>query len=85
MAVDDFAPRGSSAQQQQLHGKADRLLRAQGNRSGRGRMRPDGSLQLTKPPRGLILSTGRIFRAVRACALGCALRRSRPATSTCLD
>ncbi len=34
------------------------MLRAQGNRSGRGRMRPDGSLQLTKPPRGLILSTG---------------------------
>src|SRR5439155_983782 len=37
---------------------ADRLLRAQGNRSGRLRMRPDGSLRACKPPRGLILSTG---------------------------
>ena len=34
------------------------MLRAQGNRSGRGRMRPDATLKPIKPTRGLILSTG---------------------------
>jgi hypothetical protein len=34
------------------------LLRAQGNRAGRQRMRADGGLRPPKPPRGLVLSTG---------------------------
>lgn len=58
LVVDDFAPTGSSADVQRLHREADRLLRAQGNHSGRQRMRPDGGLRPTKPPRGLIVSTG---------------------------
>jgi bifunctional DNA primase/polymerase-like protein len=58
LIVDDFAPRGTIAEVQQLHAKADRLLRAQGNAAGRGRMRPDGSQRPTKHPRGLIVSTG---------------------------
>jgi len=58
LTVDDFAPRGTIADVQQLHAKADRLLRAQGNAAGRGRMRPDGSQRPAKHPRGLILSTG---------------------------
>lgn len=58
LVVDDFAPQPGSRQQQTLHSKAERLLRAQGNGSGRGRMNADGSLRLTRPPRGLILSTG---------------------------
>jgi hypothetical protein len=56
--VDDFAPHGSPADVARQHKDADRLLRAQGNRSGRGRCGPDGSLRPAKPPRGLILSTG---------------------------
>jgi hypothetical protein len=56
--VDDFAPTGSQGDVQRFHRDADRVLRAQGNRSGRQRMRPDGSLRPTKPPRGLLLSTG---------------------------
>jgi hypothetical protein len=56
--VDDFAPTGSAANVQRMHADADRLLRAQGNNSGRQRMRPDGGMRPTKPPRGLILSTG---------------------------
>jgi hypothetical protein len=56
--VDDFAPRGTRADVERLHGSADRLMRAQGNRAGRGRMRADGSLWPVRPPRGLIVSTG---------------------------
>ena len=58
LVVDDFAPTGSSFDVQRYHREADRVLRAQGNRSGRGRMAADGSLRSSKPPRGLILSTG---------------------------
>jgi hypothetical protein len=56
--VDDFAPTGSQYEVAKFHQRADRVIRAQGNRSGRGRMRPDGSLRPVKPPRGLMVSTG---------------------------
>jgi hypothetical protein len=56
--VDDFAPGGDAKTTERAHADADRLLRAQGNRSGRLRMRPDSGLQISRPPRGLILSTG---------------------------
>ena len=58
LTVDDFAPNGSSYDIQRYHRDADRLLRAQGNRSSRQRMRSDATLRPVKPPRGLILSTG---------------------------
>ena len=58
LLVDDFAPTGSQADIQRMNGKADRVLRAQGNRSGRSRMNADGSLRPDRPPRGLVLSTG---------------------------
>jgi len=58
LTVDDFVPQGSVHDIQRLHGQADRLLRNQGNRAGRQRMRSDGSLAATRPPRGLIVSTG---------------------------
>jgi hypothetical protein len=58
LVVDDFAPAGSMADAERAHREADRILRAQGNRSGRQRMRADGSLRPAKPPRGLIVSTG---------------------------
>jgi hypothetical protein len=56
--LDDFAPVGSSYDVQRWHKKADRVLRAKGNASGRQRMRPDTTLRPEKPPRALILSTG---------------------------
>jgi hypothetical protein len=56
LVVDDFAPRGGQFDVQKMHRDADRLLRGQGNRSGRGRMRKSTSLRLAKPPRGLIVS-----------------------------
>lgn len=57
-SVDDFCPTGSSSDVARLHREADRLFRAQGNNSGRQRMRSDATLKAAKPPRGLILSTG---------------------------
>jgi hypothetical protein len=58
LVVDDFAPEGTSFDVQRLHREAARLVRAQGNRAGRNRLRADGSLRPVKYPRGLILSTG---------------------------
>lgn len=56
--VDDYAPSGTANDIARLNATADRLLRAQGNGSARGRMRADGSLRPNKPPRGFVLSTG---------------------------
>jgi len=58
LVVDDFAPSSSLNDAQRSQREAERLLRAQGNRSGRGRLRSDGTPRPPKPPRGLILSTG---------------------------
>lgn len=56
--VDDFAPGGGPHDVARWHQRADRIIRAQGNNAGRGRMRADGTLRPPKPPRGLVLSTG---------------------------
>jgi len=58
MVVDDFAPGGTLYDVTRLHRTADRLLRAQGNRSGRGRMRADATLRAEYYPRGFIVSSG---------------------------
>lgn len=58
LTVDDFSPTGSKYEIDKLHRDADRLLRGQGNQSGRGRMRADTTLRPARPPRGLIVSTG---------------------------
>jgi hypothetical protein len=58
LLVDDFAPQGSQHDVSRTHRDADRLIRAQGNNTGRSRMRSDATLRPTKSPRGLILSTG---------------------------
>jgi hypothetical protein len=64
--VDDFAPYGTRSDVEKLHGKADRLLRAQGNRSGRERMRADPRVRATYYPRGVILSSGEDHASDRA-------------------
>jgi hypothetical protein len=58
LVIDDWAPTGTAADVQRLRREADRVFRGQGNRAGRQRMRADGSLRPSRPPRGLILSTG---------------------------
>lgn len=58
LTIDDFVPRGTTSDVQRMHQKADRVLRAQGNLAGRGRMRPDGKFQPEYFPRGLICASG---------------------------
>jgi Domain of unknown function (DUF3854)/Domain of unknown function (DUF927) len=58
LVVDDFAPSASRADADRQHRTAERLIRGQGNHSGRQRMRSDGTLRPPKPPRGLVLATG---------------------------
>ena len=54
--IDDYAPGALDAKEYEL--KAARILRAAGNRAGRGRLRADLSERPAYPPRGLILATG---------------------------
>ena len=58
LVVDDFAPGGSKQDVNRQHRDADRVLRAQGNNSSRGRMNADGTMRPDRPPRALMLSTG---------------------------
>ena len=51
LVIDDYSSRD-------LQPKAERLLRGQGNRSGRSRLGPDLALATSYWPRGLIISTG---------------------------
>ena len=58
LVIDDYAPRGGQQEQAKLAAKADRVLRAQGNHSARGRLNADLTTRSPRPPRGLIVSTG---------------------------
>jgi hypothetical protein len=76
LVVDDFAPTSNQGDVERAHRGADRVLRAQGNRSGRLRMHADGTLRVARPPRGLILSTGEDVprgQSIRARLLACEL------------
>jgi hypothetical protein len=55
--IDDYAPR-AALDERELHAKAARVLRAQGNLAGRGRLRSDLTERPAMPPRGFLLSTG---------------------------
>lgn len=58
LVIDDFKPGNGSVEDNKLHAKAERVLRGQGNASGRQRMRSDTSVRPPRPPRGMILATG---------------------------
>jgi hypothetical protein len=58
--IDDYAPQPSAKEMHEQERKAQRVIRAQGNLSGRGRMRADISLRPQYYPRGVILSTGEL-------------------------
>jgi Domain of unknown function (DUF927) len=56
LVIDDYAP--SAVDSKELEAKAARVLRAQGNVSGRARLRSDLTDRPSYPPRGLIVATG---------------------------
>jgi hypothetical protein len=58
--IDDYAPQPSARDAQDQERKAQRVVRAQGNLSGRTRMRPDITLRPQYYPRGLVFSTGEL-------------------------
>lgn len=60
LVVDDFRP-ATHGLDRELQKEAERLFRAQGNRSGRGRLRADGSQRPVRVPRGMILTTAEEF------------------------
>ena len=57
LVVDDFVPTGGS-DDGLLHGTAERLFRAVGNRQGRGRMNGGSRLGPPRPPGALVMATG---------------------------
>ena len=58
LVVDDFIARGTRSEVAKMHANAERLLRAQGNQAGRGRLTSKAELRNAFYPRGLILATG---------------------------
>jgi hypothetical protein len=58
LVIDDYAPYGSTYEVSSYHKTAERVFRAQGNRSGRGRMQSNGSLKADYYSRCLIVSSG---------------------------
>src|SRR5919199_131081 len=55
--VDDWRPAVSRGDASEMDRKAQRLLRAVGNRQGRGRMTSDTTLRRSYSPRGLVIAT----------------------------
>ena len=55
--VDDWRPGVSRKDADAMDEKAQRLLRAAGNRQGRGRMTADTTLRESYPPRGVVVAT----------------------------
>jgi hypothetical protein len=79
--VDDWRPAVSRSDASEMDRKAQRLLRAAGNRQGRGRMTSDTTLRRSYPPRGLVVATaealpeGPAFESAAARALSINLSR----------
>ena len=55
--VDDYSPDATKVDAQRRAVAADRLVRGSANHSGRGRLRPDGTIRPVKPPRAQILTS----------------------------
>jgi hypothetical protein len=73
--IDDAAPGGSKIDIDRMHQKMARLIRSQGNHSGRGRLDGDSSQRAVKYPRGIIFCTGEDLPRgesvqARACIMG---------------
>jgi len=79
--VDDWRPAVSRGDASDMDRKAQRLLRAVGNRQGRGRMTSDTTLRRSYSPRGVVIATaealpeGPAFESAAARALSVNLSR----------
>jgi hypothetical protein len=58
LVIDDFAPARDVNKAKEMEQKADRIVRNQANRSGRGRMASDALSRKTYKPRGFLISSG---------------------------
>ena len=58
VVIDDFYPGYSSREREMLEGVAQKLTRAYGDRTGRGRMNANMTSRASYPPRGMALATG---------------------------
>jgi hypothetical protein len=58
IVIDEYVPGENQGARAQLQAKAERVIRAVGNASARGRMTSDLRLRPARPPRGQIVSTG---------------------------
>jgi hypothetical protein len=56
--VDDFVARGTQSDVARMHRDAERVLRSQGNQSGRDRMTSTTELRGANVPKGMICATG---------------------------
>jgi hypothetical protein len=56
--VDDYFPGNNQHEASKINATADRIIRGQGNKSGRARMNADGSLRNTYISRSLIVTSG---------------------------
>lgn len=56
--IDDFAPAKDARKAKEMEQMADRIIRNQANRSGRGRMKSDISSRKTYKPRGFLITSG---------------------------
>jgi hypothetical protein len=79
--VDDWRPAVGRADAAEMDRKAQQLLRAVGNRQGRGRMNRDITLRRSYPPRGVVIATaealpeGPAFQSAAARALAIKVSR----------
>ncbi len=58
LVIDDWAPGQDSVKARELEVKAEYVVRAQGNRQGRQRMRADTSVRAGYIPRGILITSG---------------------------
>jgi hypothetical protein len=56
--IDDFAPAANDIQSRNMEAMAERIIRDQGNRTGRARMTKDMMGRVTLVPRGLLVTSG---------------------------
>jgi len=77
LLIDDIAPAvGWRRREQEV--TVDRVLRGQGNRTGRARSRPDGSTTYDRPPRGGLLITGEDVPSVQSIRARCLFVEVQP-------